>query len=463
MIAYVLETPPCMGNTVSVINTATNTALKPITVGLGVNAIAVTPNGKTVYVSSGARITNGTVCGSVGPQTGANTVTPISTATNMPGKPINAGESPGAIAITPDGKTAYVLSQRGVVPISTATNEPGKPVNAGKDLTGIAITPNGKTAYVVSTFSATVTPIRTATNTALKAIKIGKPPTGYEFPDQIAITPNSRTAYVSTTAGVVPIRTATNTALKPIKAGTAPRHRDHPGRQDRLRQPTAGVVPIRAATSTAGKLRSGTETSSAGPPRHRDHPGRQDRLRHHLPGPVTPISTATNTAGRPIVKSSPGSSSCIGIAPDGRTAYVLNGIFEPASFPGLFRSGPPPTPRQADHGGPLRGGRHHARQQDRLAPTGSDTVVPVSTATNVPGKAIKVGNGPRAIAITPNGRTAEVPNYGCIFTPHVDHHARPAIRVGSRPDAMRPDPGKSATVGLSSAIRADPGGARRIE
>ena len=47
VIAYVLETPPCMGNTVSVINTATNTALKPITVGLGVNAIAVTPNGKT--------------------------------------------------------------------------------------------------------------------------------------------------------------------------------------------------------------------------------------------------------------------------------------------------------------------------------------------------------------------------------------------------------------------------------
>ena len=38
--------------TVTPIRTATNTALKPITVGIGNGSIAITPNGKTAYVTS---------------------------------------------------------------------------------------------------------------------------------------------------------------------------------------------------------------------------------------------------------------------------------------------------------------------------------------------------------------------------------------------------------------------------
>ena len=51
--AYVLNDPTCPGNTVTPIDTATNKALKPITVTTGVSAIAITPDGTTVYVSSG--------------------------------------------------------------------------------------------------------------------------------------------------------------------------------------------------------------------------------------------------------------------------------------------------------------------------------------------------------------------------------------------------------------------------
>jgi YVTN family beta-propeller protein len=63
----------------------TNTAEAPIHVGTGPVAVAVTPDGKTAYVVS----------------LGADTVTPISTATNTPGTPIEAGVHPYAIAITP--------------------------------------------------------------------------------------------------------------------------------------------------------------------------------------------------------------------------------------------------------------------------------------------------------------------------------------------------------------------------
>jgi DNA-binding beta-propeller fold protein YncE len=77
-------------------------------------------------------------------------------------------------------------------------------------------------AYVTAagTHTGTMTPIRTATNTALPAIKIGR------SPQDIAVTPNGKTAYVVNfniqSGKVTPIRTATNTALPPIKVGSFP-------------------------------------------------------------------------------------------------------------------------------------------------------------------------------------------------------------------------------------------------
>ena len=128
---------------------------------------------------------------------GSDTVTPIRTATNTAGKAINAGTAPVAIAITPDGTTAYVASEGlfgragTVTPIRTATNTAGKAINAGSVPSAIAITPDGTTAYVtdIGPFRApsdTVTPIRIATGTAGKTIKVGTAPLA------IAITPSQR-------------------------------------------------------------------------------------------------------------------------------------------------------------------------------------------------------------------------------------------------------------------------------
>ena len=119
---------------------------------------------------------------------------PISTATNRAGKPIKVPDNPGSgqIAITPDGKTAYLLSgPHTVIPISTATNTPGQPIQlksgcstrlaAEPDLS-IAITPDGKTAYVAC--EGAVVPISTATNAPGRPIRLAL---GYPF--AIAIKP----------------------------------------------------------------------------------------------------------------------------------------------------------------------------------------------------------------------------------------------------------------------------------
>jgi YVTN family beta-propeller protein len=87
--------------------------------------MAITPDGKTIYVGRYGRA-----------------VTPIATATNMPGRPISVSGAARAIAVTPDGKTAYVANDRTgtVTPIATATNTPGRPIKVGLGPTAIAIT-----------------------------------------------------------------------------------------------------------------------------------------------------------------------------------------------------------------------------------------------------------------------------------------------------------------------------------
>jgi YVTN family beta-propeller protein len=70
-------------------------------------------------------------------------VVAIRAAIGTPGRVILAGTDPDAIAVTPDGKTAYVTNYTNgtVIPISTATNTPGTPIPAGSGPRPIAIAP----------------------------------------------------------------------------------------------------------------------------------------------------------------------------------------------------------------------------------------------------------------------------------------------------------------------------------
>src|SRR6266704_1006167 len=166
----------------------------------------------------------------------SNGMTPIATATNTAGKPIKIGAIPAAIAITPDGKTAYIADEHPatVTPVATVTGTPGKPINIGGFPWAIAITPDGKTAYAVTGArrGTTVTPIATATNTPGKPINIGG---GFPGAVAIAITPDGKTVYIATAAyiagscagcpvgSVIPVATANGTPGKPINIGRIPK------------------------------------------------------------------------------------------------------------------------------------------------------------------------------------------------------------------------------------------------
>src|SRR3984957_9735082 len=112
----------CYTDTVQAISTVTNFFGDTIPVGDCPDAMAITPDHKTIYAGN----------------SGDGTVTPIATATNTPPPPITVGDDPGAITMAPNGDTAWVtLTNNGantaLVPLKTATDTVGSPIPLSGD------------------------------------------------------------------------------------------------------------------------------------------------------------------------------------------------------------------------------------------------------------------------------------------------------------------------------------------
>ncbi len=252
---------------------------------------------------------------------GPNTITPIDTATQTTATPFpfNDYEPGRAIAITPDGLTAYVgnNSSGQVTPVNTTTGAAGTPITVDGPVSAIAITPDGSKAYVASYSGDAVTPIDLQNNTE------GTPITGLQNPDGIAIGPDGSTAYVATDLGMTPIDLATNTAetqvtgvSDPYAIAVTPNGSTAYEVQDLSNK----VVPINLATFTVGSpiaVGSVPEAIAITPN------GSTAYVANTSDGTVTPIHLATNTPGTPItVGSEP---NAIAVTPDGSTVYVTNG------------------------------------------------------------------------------------------------------------------------------------------
>jgi YVTN family beta-propeller protein len=153
----------------------------------------------------------------------SNQVSFVNAATNkLVGGPVEAGEGPTSVAITPDGKYAYVTDVFGK---SVSVIETGLRRNVatieevGGSPFGVAITPDGRYAYVTDSGTNEVTVISTQTKKAVEPIKVGNGPTG------IAISPTGKFAYVADRADnqiqVIDTETMTITG-EPIKVGEGP-------------------------------------------------------------------------------------------------------------------------------------------------------------------------------------------------------------------------------------------------
>ncbi len=120
--------------TVTVIDTNPPSVVATIEVGNSPRGVAVTPDGKQAYVANSGF---------------SNSVSVIDTASNTVVATVAVAAAPQPVAVTSDGKHVYVGSGVGVVSvIDTANNTVVATVPVGA--AAIAITPDGKHAYVVN-------------------------------------------------------------------------------------------------------------------------------------------------------------------------------------------------------------------------------------------------------------------------------------------------------------------------
>ncbi|HEX7058313.1 MAG TPA: PKD domain-containing protein [Solirubrobacterales bacterium] len=151
---------------------------------------------------------------------GDGTVSVFDTASNAPTGLIGVGGKPIDIAITPDGRFAYVVDNTGnsVSPIDTAANAVAAgPIAVGAGPRGVAIAPNGQSVYVTNFDDDTVSVIATGSNGVVATIPVG------DKPDGVAVSPDSTRVFVAQRGGDVSIvDTTTNAVIGSVPDAAAP-------------------------------------------------------------------------------------------------------------------------------------------------------------------------------------------------------------------------------------------------
>jgi YVTN family beta-propeller protein len=155
-------------NSVSVIDTEPGKVVATIPVAAGPHGMAITQDGRTVYVSGD----------------GSSSIDVIDTATDKVVKTINVGKAPNGVALTPDDRflVATVYGEDRIAFIDTSTQTVVASMAVPKPHT-VAISPNGKLAYVTvqepGHFGLAL--IDVATRSVVRTLALDKTPRDGEF------------------------------------------------------------------------------------------------------------------------------------------------------------------------------------------------------------------------------------------------------------------------------------------
>jgi YVTN family beta-propeller protein len=187
-----------------VIDTATNTVVNTVFIGLHPSGIAITPDGARLYLAT---------------SNGSNTITVLDTATNAVVGTISSARfnlfGVFGVVFTPDGARAYVEQPNEFLDvIDTGTNTVViDALQATVFHDHLAITPDGTRLYVTSPVSPNVSVIDTSTNAVVNTIPLEDRPV---FPAVTSDGTRVYTANVQNTVSVIDTLTNTVTATIPV-------------------------------------------------------------------------------------------------------------------------------------------------------------------------------------------------------------------------------------------------------
>jgi len=159
-------------NTVSVISTSTNKITGTVVVGLYPHGIAITPDGKTAYVAN------------TGPNTGeggSQTVSVVNVSSQGVTGTIDVGEAPQVVTVSPDGSLVLVTCADGVYAIKTSSGSAVKAPEPLHQPHGVAVTSDGKHAYVTDSERDQVVVLSTSNLRTVGRIPVGRTPWNTAF------------------------------------------------------------------------------------------------------------------------------------------------------------------------------------------------------------------------------------------------------------------------------------------
>jgi YVTN family beta-propeller protein len=135
-----------------------------IDVGISPLGVGVNLDGSKVYVAN----------------FDSNTVSVIDTATNTVTDTILSVSQPVSVAVNPQGTKIYVSNVNGTVSvIDTVTNTVIATISVGAFPSGVAVTPDGSKVYVANFGSNSVSVINTATDKVIATIPVGSEPLAF--------------------------------------------------------------------------------------------------------------------------------------------------------------------------------------------------------------------------------------------------------------------------------------------
>ncbi|HWG26406.1 beta-propeller fold lactonase family protein [Actinospica sp.] len=165
------------------------------------SAVAVTPNGETAYVTS---------------QSGS-TVRAVNLVSGTPTADISVGDGPSSITATPDGEYVLVVNNTDstLSVIATSTDTVVATVSIPAGATEVRVSPDSQTAYVLG--GANLTYVELSTFQVAATVKLA----ALKYTEGLALSPDGSTAYVDGGATIDVVDTATQTVTRTLTEGTA--------------------------------------------------------------------------------------------------------------------------------------------------------------------------------------------------------------------------------------------------
>lgn len=185
-------------DSVSVVDTNSNTVTTTIPVSTGAVGVAYSPDRSRVYTTGFSVSDN---------------VAVIDTATNTVIATIPIPDYPTGIAVSPDGSKAYVTSYMSniVSVVNLSNNTVSGTITVGDSPAGVVFSPNGNRAYISNAASIDVSVIDTANDSVVATVTLGS---GQPF--GLDTNGDGTRLYVAHTSYIAIVDTANNTVLSDL-------------------------------------------------------------------------------------------------------------------------------------------------------------------------------------------------------------------------------------------------------